>query len=263
MKRYVYPRLADRDFGFVRIGGPGLANCLFIAAHAAVVAREMGGDVEVLRPAWERFGIGQFLRHEKDKRFYAGLFKGKSFWGDIRKLWLRVFSKHVTEVAWDRSYFHPLWPHAEFVRQYVLSSIEPAAIAQVPEDMKASIAVHVRLGDFPQEYRTPIAWYKERIEEKLQEAKGATLDIQLFSDGTNDELKPLTDVAGVHRVFYGNAIADIIAISRCGFLIGSDSTFSTWGAFLGKVPCVFAHLTDCPPFDDAELCKIISAEVEG
>ena len=34
-------------------------------------------------------------------------------------------------------------------------------------------------------------------------------------------------------------IADIYAISKCCFMIGSDSTFSGWGAFLGQVPCVF------------------------
>ena len=50
------------------------------------------------------------------------------------------------------------------------------------------------------------------------------------SDDTNNTVK-FDDL--------NNAMADIYAISRCRYLIGSDSTFSGWGAFLGQVPCVF------------------------
>ena len=49
----------------------------------------------------------------------------------------------------------------------------------------------------------------------------------------------LTSIPNVERVFFGNAISDIFAISKCCYMIGSDSTFSGWGAFLGQVPCVF------------------------
>ena len=64
----------------------------------------------------------------------------------------------------------------------------------------------------------------------------------MFSDGSDVELAPLLTMPGVVRSYYGNALADIVAISKCRLLIGSDSTFSGWGAFLGNVPCVFAHL---------------------
>lgn len=49
----------------------------------------------------------------------------------------------------------------------------------------------------------------------------------------------ITSMKSVQRVFFGNAIADIFAISKCCYMIGSDSTFSGWGAFLGQVPCLF------------------------
>ena len=209
----------------------------------------------MLRPTWERFGIGQFLRHEKDKRLYYGLFRGAGIGTGIRKWLITHFWKRSVEIVeWDLSFFRDLWPHANEVREWVRSQILPSAIDRVPDSMASSVAVHVRLGDFPAHYRTPIAWYK-RVIEAVRKCCG-DVDIQLFSDGTDQELAPLTAIPGVRRVFYGNALADIMAISRCGFLIGSDSTFSTWGAFLGNVPCVFAHLQDCPPFPDSERCFI-------
>ena len=104
-------------------------------------------------------------------------------------------------------------------------------------DFSNCVAVHVRLGDYPERIRVPIVWYKQKI-----------LDIQkehpeyrfiIFSDGRDDELVELLSIQNVRREFFGNAMGDILAISRCCFLVGSDSTFSGWGAYLGQVPCVF------------------------
>lgn len=33
---YYYPNLSNRDYGWFRVGGPGLANCLFFAVNAYV-----------------------------------------------------------------------------------------------------------------------------------------------------------------------------------------------------------------------------------
>lgn len=260
MSTYIYPKLSNRDYGFVRVGGNGLANCMFIAAWAAIEKDRIGEDAILLRPTWERLGLGQFLRREKDKRFYAGLFRCESFWKTLKKLWIIKAAKNIKVCEWERKYFEPIWPKADVARQYFQREILPEAIARVPLRMKTSIAVHVRLGDFPQEYRTPIDWYRKRIEEAIAASEGGRLDFQLFSDGTDEELEPLIKLPGVHRAFYGNALADIIAISRCGFLIGSDSTFSCWGAFLGNVPAVFNHLIDCPPHQDTEMYAVIDED---
>lgn len=34
--KYYYPALSDKDLGWIRIGGPGLANCMFLAANAYI-----------------------------------------------------------------------------------------------------------------------------------------------------------------------------------------------------------------------------------
>ena len=36
-KTYFYPVLSDYDFGWFRLSGPGLANCMFVAARAYIL----------------------------------------------------------------------------------------------------------------------------------------------------------------------------------------------------------------------------------
>lgn len=42
----------------------------------------------------------------------------------------------------------------------------------------------------------------------------------------------------------------MLAISKCKLLIASNSTFSAWGAWLGKVPTVFYKRSFPPLYDD-------------
>ena len=252
MGLYIRPDLAEhgKDLGFFRIGGAGLANCMYVAARAYILSKKL--NCPMMRPTWERFGIGQFIRHEKDKRHYHGLFKQDGLLCKLRNIWLRISKREIAEGCAEkcsegvvrvfglRRFFVDLVEHQDLVREYFDKVIEPSAIADVPSarDMKHVVAVHVRLGDFPQEMRVSLGWYKEIIEE-LKSILGSDIDIQLFSDGSNGELKQLLSIPGVRRVYYGNALADIVAISRCGLLVGSYSTFSGWGAFLGQVPSIF------------------------
>lgn len=115
----------------------------------------------------------------------------------------------------------------------------PETIAQVPstEELKNCIAIHVRMGDYSANWRIPIEWFKSIIENALK--LNPQQKFLIFSDGTDEELAMLTALPNTERVFYGNAYADMIAISRCKMLIASDSTFSCWGAFLGRVPTLF------------------------
>lgn len=243
MVKYVYPQLSLKrwqDFGLFRLGGPGLANCLFVAARAHLRAKRL--KCEMLRPTWERFGIGQWRRQEKDKRLYLGLFKGESVWRSLRKAFLSRFSTCVATEEGLGRYFEDLIEGHDDVVKWFYESVEPDAIEEVPACMKKSVAVHVRLGDFSEGIRTPLHWYK-KVLLQVQARLNREIDVQIFSDGADEDLRELLDVPGAHRVFYGNALADIVAISRCGILIaGSHSTFAAWGAFLGQVPSVFPSI---------------------
>ena len=46
---YYYPKLSNRDYGWFRVGGPGLANCLFFAVNAYVHYKQHGTMGEAVR----------------------------------------------------------------------------------------------------------------------------------------------------------------------------------------------------------------------
>ena len=254
---YVYPKFpAVHNWGFLRIGGSGLANCLFVYARAIAIAHKY--NAKLIAPSWFNFGIGPYLRRENDKRHYLGLFNDNGEISGIKKAYVLLSYKHVSEsekfdinenividVIGIETYFKPIIKSHHIVAPYIIDHILPHNLASLRQfDFSDSIAVHVRLGDYLPERRIPLSWYKARIRDYRNEHQHCK--VLLFSDGKDEELLELISIEGVRRVFFGNAIADIVAISKCQYLIGSDSTFSAWGAYLGQIPCIFNKLKSAP-----------------
>ena len=261
---YIYPKFpAAYNTPFARIGGSGLANCLFVYARAIALAYKFNSPI--IAPEWFNITIGTYLRHQTDKRHYLGLFEKGGEISGINKLWILSTYKKikeidslnhsenvVLEVENLRNYFTSLIPYQKVVSDYIINHIKEENLYKVRSfDFSNCVAIHVRLGDYILERRTPESWYINTIEsykEKYPQSK-----FLLFSDGSDIELKNILSLPEVERVFFGNAIADIIAISKCKYLIGSDSTFSAWGAFLGQVPCHYYRLKSSPVLVDSSL----------
>lgn len=249
-KKFVYPKLpAEFDLGFMRIGGAGLANCMFVAARAWILHKET--NYEFITPTWGKFSPGPYLRGEKDKRHYFGLFKRLGISGFNKLILLLTLPKHkhdptknyengtIITVEGLGNYFSDLLDHHQLVKDYFIQIILKNHFRLLDKhDFSNVIGVHIRLGDYSNDLRTDIHWYRNLILE-IQSQLNSPFQFNVFSDGTDDELKPITDLKNVRRVFFGNAFSDIIALSRCQLIIGSDSTFSGWGAFLGQVPVIF------------------------
>lgn len=233
MSSYIYPKLkASKDFLIFRLGGVGLANCLFTYAMAIKLAHET--NASIISPTWTKFSIGTYIRRERDKRAYRNLFNCLDEIHGLKKIFLVLFGR-CSAVVGMGSYFESIIDDADYISKYIISHINPFHKEPVDNyNFQQCVAVHIRLGDYPMEHRTPIEWYKSKIL-----ALGDEYKFLIFSDGSDSELKELTDLPNVQRVFFGSAISDIYAISHCCYMIGSDSTFSGWGAFLGQVPCVF------------------------
>lgn len=138
------------------------------------------------------------------------------------------------------NYFRDINQHHDLVVEMFEKIARPEAINRVDAAwLSDKIAVHVRLGDYIPQLRISIEWYKQVIKNILN--INPTAQFVLFSDGKDDELVELLAIDNLKRVFYGNALADIYAISRCKMVIASDSTFSAWGAFLGQKPIIFSR----------------------
>lgn len=245
MGKYIYPKFpALYTTPFFRIAGNGLANCLFVYAKAIVLAHRY--NAKIIAPTWFNLTIGPYIRKQKDKRHYLGLFNHKQ-----ESSWLNlVFNKTtrdeaefctnggvlIVEGIYD--FFKPLLGYGGIVNEYILNHISDRLLDSVyNHDFSNSVAVHIRLGDFPESRRVPMSWYVEKIKEY-----GKNRNILIFSDGTDKELEQILSLENTRRVYFGGAIQDIIAISRCQYVIGSDSSFSAWGAYLGQVPCCFYRL---------------------
>lgn len=242
--KYYYPVLSDKDLGWFRIGGPGLANCMFFAVNAYIsVKNDNLGRGGIISPTWRKFSLGPILRKERDKRVYNSLFNDLGVNG-IKKAWIiltkKLFDrKDVKMYHTLGKYFQDLNKNVPLVQEYFNLILKEETVKSVDvSEMREQVAVHIRLGDYIPEMRVDIEWYKKLIENILREYPKQKF--ALFSDGSDEELSLLLSLPNVKRCFFGNAFADMWAISKTKFVIASDSTFSAWGAFLGQRPIVFS-----------------------
>lgn len=258
--KYFYPKLSNTDLGIIRIGGPGLANCMFFASKAYIRYINEGG--RYISPTWNKFSIGPYIRKERDKRGYMRIFNNFGVCG-FRKILFIMLNKlgmikcEIFSELGD--YFTDLQPYQKEIASFFRNIVYPQTIAKVDGNkLKDSVAIHVRLGDYPAAYRISIQWYKKIILEILN--NNPTQRFILFSDGSNEELKELLSISNVDRVFFGNAFADMWAISKCKMLIAADSTFSAWGAFLGNIPIIFNKRHFPPVYSTDSNKEIVTGE---
>lgn len=247
-KKYIYPKLPSIHHFIIRFRGSGLANCLFIYARAVLLSKKH--NIAILNPSWIQFNIGPYLRREKDKRHYNGLFKpfGKA---NFLKHWLLLsqkknsedispdsFKKGIIYVEGLKNYFEDIRFNSETVKNHLLSIVNEKDIQAYNKQTEEFIAVHVRLGDYSLDARTNLDWFIDKIK-FIQSNISKEITFYIFSDGTENELLELLKIKNCKLVFFGSALADILVLSKAKLILASDSTFSAWGAYLGQVPIVF------------------------
>jgi len=262
---YGYPRFSRADFGGFRFLGPGLGNLLFPWARCRVACRDFG--LTPIAPTWPQVKIGPFLRGERDKRTYAGLFRrGNGQIGGVRKLLLLATARRFAEdtLSGDAARLRDARGIVEFegmnglfegfVRDHGYLREELRAITR-PEFLEAAdalrgrIAIHVRLSDFragnaaeardgASAVRLPMDWYAAALA-AVRAAAGESAEAFVFTDGTGTELEDLLRTPNVRRVTTGSSVGDLLALAGSGLLIASGSTFSMWASFLGRMPVVW------------------------
>ena len=263
--KYIYPILSPHDFGWLRISGAGLANCMFVATRAYLLSCKY--QCKLIAPTWRKFSIGPFLRKERDKRIYSEIFKTFGISGILKLLLILKYKclhdSSIYPVSGLGNFFADFYDHAKETRAYFNDIVQKKAIKNVDEDidnLKKAVAVHIRLGDYINRLRIDTNWYKELI--KNIQNQCPSQEFYIFSDGTDDELKTILEIPNTKRKFYGNAFADIYAISKCKLLIASNSTFSAWGAFLGCVPTIFNKRHFPPIFNGEALEAVIGDSIQ-
>lgn len=254
--RYVIARFPGMNLGWLRVGGPGLGNLLFVWARALVRATQT--DADLVPPVWHQIKVGPLLRRERDLRTYVDVFPIRSanaVWAEWVRCRLtgrcvdrldRAGSPEagVTyEIVNDgRPCFHDLEPYRAEIR----SALERAALprARPRDDARPVIAVHVRLGDYavgsgaaPRcqvNTRLPIDWYVLAVQRARASLGSRDAPAVVFSDGTDSELAALLAMKNVKRAPRLPSLTDILQMSGAEVLICSHSTFSLWAAFFAS-----------------------------
>jgi len=248
-KLYAFPKFSYADNLGIRLGGPGLGNLLFPLARAIVYSHK--NNIPMINPTWINIKVGPIIRKERDKRFYFNLFEPAGITGFKKYFLLNTLKKvpesHISEINSDkdaimvfsslRNYFEDIKYDHEIVKEKILKIVKNRFLDRIDPAYNC-IGLHLRLGDFTASQRMNLNWCIEVIRQVRKVIGSKT--VLLFSDGKDADLDEIfRNINHIEKVFFGNAISDLIALSRCEFLIASDSTFSGWVAYLGRMPVIF------------------------
>jgi hypothetical protein len=295
---WIYPSLpGGPDYGVIRIAGAGIGNCLYVYFHAVVMAKQANG--RIIAPTWSSVKIGPLLRMERSLRRYGTMFRAHtdevhgpmkalrlaSLWPGHTRVQLgtgkpvSIAPAGLTIVHATEFSFEGLHPHRTMIRDRLLEILATPPAVRPNWGGGDYVAVHIRLGDFlptqPDQIitgrvpnmRISMAWY-ERVIRRVRSVF-PDLPIHIFSDGREHELAQLLALSGVSLRQEPTDVADLLALAQAKLLIGSNSTFSRWAAFLGDMPSIWLKTTLLPeqPTSDrtailyvADDCDVITPE---
>jgi hypothetical protein len=273
----IYPSLPGRwdVFGF-RVGSSGLGNCFFAYFHAVVLAELHQG--QLIAPSWRSIKLGPYLRGELSPRSYGPLFRphpreisGMRKYAFLTAHWLgrkeletrsdrpigepKPRGLTVVEAPGGKFTFSGLHEKREMIRERLMMILAERPL-QPLWGAADYAAVHVRLGDFlaadvakvksgtVEGLRIPLNWYAS-VMGRLHELR-PKMPIRIFSDGREQELAQLLTTPGSVIQREPTDISDLLALSQARLLIGSNSTFSRWAAFLGNMPSIWFKTESLP-----------------
>ncbi len=261
-----------------QVGRSGLGNLLFPWARAEIFRTQHG--LPMLAPQWTQPKVGPLLRREKDLRYYTNLFGNGDYISGPLRLWNLARLQRVHETALKSSgtlplaeeldtsthpphsaglivfsgmkgLFEPLMDHRDLIRSKLMALVsEPVHDEIRREPPGYDVSMHIRRGDKP-----PLAFGEEigartgrsvslrwyvNVVEHLKARLGSHLKVRVFSDGGDEELKPLLAVPGVERSVGGSALAEMLLLSKAPIVVTTaHSTFSQWSTFLEDVESVW------------------------
>ncbi len=261
---FLYPLLSRYDLLHVRLLGAGLGNLLLPWARAVSLGDKY--DLPIIYPTWPQIKVGSYLRWERDKRHYFGIFAPTSdyivgwekFTRQIRSSWIdeeaflatpdRYISsnkEYVVIVNGLKNFFLPILQDYELIKKKLLDIVRPGHIPAGPAT--PYVAVHIRLGDFKVgKQTTPLEFFDNVLSQIRANLTG--LEVLVFTDGRKTEIDYLLIKHEARLARFGSSMADIFAMSYARLLVASkNSTFGWWASYLGRMPVIWPKDTSTHP----------------
>lgn len=286
------PANATVDFVYADLGRAGLGNLLFPLARGLLHSNN--AMVPLLPPHWRKLRIGPILRGERDLRRYHTLFRlptmserlirarvlARATLVDESGAVLRSGNQTRALVVRDMAdYFDSLTGAESEIVKYIDANVrEPVRL--IADDQRPYVALHIRLGDFRKAYgtselevrnaSTSISWFVQAV--GALRRSGWHGPIMVASDGSDEQIRAVTELDGVTRTSARTVLEDLFVLARAELVIGSGSTLSAWGAFLGGGPLVLEsrlygylgpeRLRRVADWDDSSV-QMLKAELTG
>lgn len=231
-------------------------------------------EVKMLAPFWPPFRIGPYLRNEPEKRSYLGFFRNPNHIRGLKKRFILWSSRFVDEAEFSSfdekeltgrtvvrfhglgeglgTYFKPLLRDHRYIRECLWEMTTPRLRDDGGQYGGNYVAIHVRRGDITRSgwsaerlaarpLYTPIEWFCETAAKLRRQLSGPPIPLVIFTDGSEEEVRPLLQLRNVHVRARQQAITDLWALSHARLLIATGhSTFSMWASYLGGMPTVYA-----------------------
>ncbi|BCM88569.1 hypothetical protein IAD21_00402 [Abditibacteriota bacterium] len=254
------------SFCYAELPQAGLGNRLLVWGRALLFARMNG--LPLLVSSWQGKSWWRRLSGNADQRRYNGYFTDTDSLRGLQRWRILRTSSRVVEPPLQKlpsgfrqqgtlyvfnelphwsDYFGDLRADRNTIKAELSAMLTAPYREQLAKLTPPVIGIHVRLGDFRPlregedfakvgHVRTPLDYFRHIIE-GVREVHGSILPVTIFSDGSDEELRPLTDLPDVHRSGQNSAIIDLLLLAQSRLVVASPgSTFSGWAGFLADAP---------------------------
>lgn len=249
--------VSGMNIGPFRIGGPGLANLLWLWAKCIVFNHLTGAAV--VWPQWNQLKPRALLRGELSMGWYWGFFKkpeaGYIFYKDRASLWRlsgdlllkKILQGEEIKIEEGTHYmmsdisdpFTSMFEYDYLIRNAWLEMIDKARKPNLIYN-KPSLAIHLRRGDFR------IAGLASDLEITKKILKNichnfSDYHIYLMTDADAKDYEFWRIIPEkIKNSTTGHTLLDLIVLSRADYLVGTaNSSYSRFAAFLGGMPVIW------------------------